>query len=44
LQTFSPSLLKNIENPSVVLAAGVYTNEIKKQLLEINSNTNFVEM
>ena len=39
----SPKILKDISNPVVVLKAGQYTEEIKKDILEnINSNTRFI--
>ena len=39
----SPSVLKNIENPVVILKAGVYTEEIKKDIIEnINATTIFI--
>jgi hypothetical protein len=43
LQVYSPEILKNIENPIVILKAGVYDNEIKSQIIdEININTVFI--
>ncbi len=39
----SPKILKDIENPMVVLKAAQYTEEIKKDILEnINPNTKFI--
>lgn len=40
----SPILLKDLVNPSVILPSGPYSGEIKKQILEINSNTMFIEV
>lgn len=43
LMVKSPKILKDIENPIVVLKAAQYTNEIKKDILEnINPNTRFI--
>lgn len=40
----SPTILKNIEAPIIILKAGVYNNEIKKDITEnINPNTEFYE-
>ena len=42
---FSPNVLKQIINPCVILRAGSYNEEIKKQLFKINKGTiiiNFV--
>jgi len=36
---YSPEILKNTFRPCVILRAGSYNKEIKKQLLKINSNT-----
>lgn len=38
----NPLALARIENPSVIIRAGVYTNEIEKQLISINPNTEFL--
>ena len=39
-----PKILKDVKNPIVVLKAGVYNNEIKKDIIEnINSSTTFWE-
>jgi hypothetical protein len=37
-----PNILKNYNNPTVILRAGVYNNEIKNQILEINPSTNII--
>ena len=43
LEVKSPKILKDIENPLVVLKAAMYTEEIKKDILEnINPNTRFI--
>jgi len=43
LYVSSPKILKNIENPVVVLKAAQYTEEIKNDILEnINPNTKFI--
>jgi hypothetical protein len=40
----SPNILRDFSSPVVILKAGVYNNEIKKQILsEINPNTIFLE-
>lgn len=40
----SPTILKNVDNPTVVLRAGQFNNEIKHQILkEINSKVRFLE-
>ena len=39
LQCKSPEIIKNIEEPIVICNVGPYTNEIKKQLREINNKT-----
>jgi len=40
----APSILKNEEQPIVILKAGIYNSEIKKEILEnINSKTIFIE-
>jgi 2-polyprenyl-3-methyl-5-hydroxy-6-metoxy-1,4-benzoquinol methylase len=38
----SPIILKNVKNPIVILNAGVYKDEIKSDILNINSSTVFV--
>ena len=38
----SPKILKKIITPMVILKAGVYNSEIKKQLLKINAKTKFI--
>lgn len=44
LNVESPSILKGIKDPLVILKAGVYNTEIKKDILGcINSNVNFLE-
>ena len=43
LKVFSPKILSKDKNPAVILKAGVYNQEIKKDILEnINSNTSFL--
>jgi hypothetical protein len=43
LEVKSPKILKDIEKPLVVLKAAMYTEEIKKDILEnINPNTRFI--
>ena len=43
LMVKSPKILKNIEDPIVVLKTAMYTEEIKKDILEnINPNTRFI--
>ena len=39
LNVLSPSILKNIDSPVIILKAGVYNNEIKKDILENINNT-----
>lgn len=44
LMVQSPRILSNIENPAVILKAGVYNDEIKSDILQnINSSTIFLE-
>jgi SAM-dependent methyltransferase len=44
LNVQSPAILKNIENPVVILKAGVYNEEIKADIFKnINSNVTFLE-
>ena len=44
LKVASPKILEEIKNPMVILKAGVYNDEIKKDILEnINSNSIFWE-
>lgn len=38
-KVFNPNVLKKIVKPCVILRAGSYNNEIKKQLIKINKNT-----
>ena len=43
LKVMSPNILESIDNPLVILRAGVYNDEIKSQILnEINPKTSFV--
>ena len=43
LKVFSPKILSNDSDPVVILKAGVYNQEVKKDILEnINSNTSFL--
>ena len=42
LIVYSPEVLKDVEEGTVILKAGVYNEEIKKQIKEINSNIKFV--
>ena len=43
LKVFSPKILSKDNDPVVILKAGVYDQEIKKDILEnINSNTSFL--
>jgi hypothetical protein len=39
LKINKPSILKKIDKPCVILRAGSYNKEIKKQLLGINNST-----
>jgi hypothetical protein len=42
-KVFSPKILRNDNDPVVILKAGVYNQEVKKDILEnINSNTSFL--
>jgi hypothetical protein len=42
-KVFSPKILSNDNDPVVILKAGVYNQEVKKDILEnINSNTSFL--
>jgi hypothetical protein len=44
LNVSSPKVLSGVENPLVILKAGVYNHEIKKDILEnINKSTQFLE-
>ncbi len=44
LMVHSPSCLRDVENPCVILKAGVYNDEIKRDILNnINSNVRFLE-
>ena len=43
LKVFSPKILSNDNDPVVILKAGAYNQEVKKDILEnINSNTFFL--
>ena len=42
LEIQSPEILKNVNNPTVVLRAGAYTDEISSQILNINPKTKIV--
>lgn len=43
LEVVSPQILRDYDNPTVILKAGVYNEEIKKDILEnINPNTAFI--
>ena len=43
LMCYAPSVLKDVKNPIVILRAGVYNDEIKKDILQnINFNTIFI--
>ena len=43
LKVFSPAILKKFSDPVVILRAGEYNSEIKKQIIKkINSNTIFI--
>ena len=37
----SPQILKNIDKPIIVLRTGIYDNEIKEKILQINSSSIF---
>ena len=39
LKVYNPNFIKKIDQPCVILRAGSYNNEIKKQLLNINKKT-----
>ena len=42
-KVFSPKILKKFKNPTVILRAGEYNREIKKNILStINVNTKFI--
>jgi hypothetical protein len=44
LQVYAPEVLRNLDNPLVILRAGVYNVEIKSQILDgINPATQFIE-
>jgi hypothetical protein len=44
LQVYAPEVLRNLDNPLVILRAGVYNAEIKSQILDgINPATQFIE-
>ena len=40
--TKSPKIIKNIVNPNIIVHMGMYTDEIKEQLLQINNTVNFL--
>ncbi len=42
LKVESPEVLKDVENATVILKAGMYNEEIRKQIESINSNINFI--
>jgi len=43
LKVNSPKILSKSSNPMVILKAGVYNDEIKKDIIEnINPNTSFI--
>jgi len=42
LKIESPEVLRDVDKPTVILRAGVYTEEIKDQILNINSTTRFI--
>lgn len=43
LKVKSPEILKKYKNPVAILKAGIYNNEIKKQILtQINKKTKFI--
>ena len=44
LKVMTPKILENKKNPYLIIKAGVYTNEIKADIINnINSNTIFIE-
>ena len=43
IKTFAPEEIRGKKNPVVVLNAGAYTDEIRKQLLEINPDVSIIE-
>jgi hypothetical protein len=44
LNVVSPKILENLKMPTVILKAGIYNNEIKKDIIDnINSNVIFLE-
>ena len=42
LKIYNPHVLQKIKSPSVILRAGSYNDEIKKQLLKINPKTSII--
>ena len=38
----SPNILKKFKSPLVILKAGVYNDEIKKQIYKINKSTKII--
>lgn len=42
LKVQSPEILKNVNNPVVILRSGIYTNEISSQILSINPKTKII--
>jgi hypothetical protein len=44
LKVVSPKILTNLENPTVILKAGIYNSEIKNDIINnINNNVTFLE-
>jgi len=43
LMTYSPEIIQNIEKPCVIVQAGIYTEEICKQLTSINKNIKIIK-
>ena len=42
-KVYSPTILKKYKKPSVIIRAGEYNSEIKKDIIEkINKNTKFI--
>jgi len=42
LKIFNPNFLKNINSPTVILRVGAYEDEIKKQIISINSTVKII--
>jgi len=42
LNVQSPEILKDLDNPIVILKTGIYSQEIKSQILSINSSVQFL--